>query len=310
MEDINKTKTLRAIIATVSLVFAIQSHGQIPIGDPIDTVLLRVEYKMKYIETKEDSTYSEDLYCLNIGKKMSCCYSNVKSYTLEQFPADILKAIETRKSIDTLKMVGSALQKEMGTYKTFECSVYKNYPKSGFMGSYYMITNGKISPSSESDHLYNVEEIPSYNWNMEDGDTIICNYHCQKASTAYNGRIWNVYYAPELPFQDGPWKLGGLPGLILKAEDVTKEFCFEAFEIGRPKSIPHVRLDLISEPSSVYKKAQPDRIKKLIELRYKNVEGYLRLTHGNDMVDQLIKMDIKFDQTPRTACLIEDMKNN
>ncbi|MBD5311420.1 MAG: GLPGLI family protein [Muribaculaceae bacterium] len=39
---------------------------------------------------------------------------------------------------------------------------------------------------------------------------------------------WEVWFVPELPISAGPWKLCGLPGLILYDEDKDKEFIFEA----------------------------------------------------------------------------------
>ena len=45
----------------------------------------------------------------------------------------------------------------------------------------------------------------------------VLNYECLMAKSAYHGRNWTVWFAPEIPIHDGPWKFAGLPGLILKA---------------------------------------------------------------------------------------------
>lgn len=46
------------------------------------------------------------------------------------------------------------------------------------------------------------------------------------------GRNYEVWFAPILPYSTGPWKLSGLPGLMLKAYDTEKqvEFLFQSME--------------------------------------------------------------------------------
>ena len=41
---------------------------------------------------------------------------------------------------------------------------------------------------------------------------------CNLATTKFRGREWKVWFTEEIPVSLGPWKLGGLPGLILKAD--------------------------------------------------------------------------------------------
>lgn len=63
-------------------------------------------------------------------------------------------------------------------------------------------------------------------WKLEEGDTIIHSMNCNKASLDLHGRHWEVWYTTEIPIQDGPWKLCGLPGLILKATESEGIFSF------------------------------------------------------------------------------------
>jgi len=59
------------------------------------------------------------------------------------------------------------------------------------------------------------DEIAGFNWNIKSETKNILGYNCQKATTVHRGRTFTVYFAQEIPFADGPWKLFGLPGLIL-----------------------------------------------------------------------------------------------
>lgn len=75
---------------------------------------------------------------------------------------------------------------------------------------------------------YEYEELqPILNWNISGEHRQVCGYDCIKATGLFRGRQWTVWFTPEIPLPYGPWKLGGLPGLILRAEDYRKHFVWE-----------------------------------------------------------------------------------
>ena len=59
-------------------------------------------------------------------------------------------------------------------------------------------------------------------------------YECLKAEGRFRGRDYEVWFAPEIPIPSGPFKLGGLPGLILeaKSKDGLVQFLFHSLEIS------------------------------------------------------------------------------
>jgi GLPGLI family protein len=63
------------------------------------------------------------------------------------------------------------------------------------------------------------EALEKQDWTLTDAQDSICGYACQSATTKYHGLTWNVFYTEDVPASIGPWKLGGLPGLITKATD-------------------------------------------------------------------------------------------
>ncbi len=87
-------------------------------------------------------------------------------------------------------------------------------------------------------YFFYEEPIPEINWTFCDGDTTIVGYACKKAVAEHRGRTWTAWYAIDLPYDNGPWKLQGLPGLILYAKESKGEFAFECKGIEKGKDAP------------------------------------------------------------------------
>lgn len=63
-----------------------------------------------------------------------------------------------------------------------------------------------------------------FNWKILNDKEKIGSYNTQKATVDFGGRKWTAWFSTELPFQDGPYKFSGLPGLIVKIEDADKNY--------------------------------------------------------------------------------------
>lgn len=145
------------------------------------------------------------------------------------------------------------------------------------------------------------EPIPVFDWELMDQDSVVCGYSCQKAKTTYRGRTWNVWFSPDLPYDNGPWKLGGLPGLILKAIDSKGDFYFEAYRI---KNCNKIKI-----PFNTQGYAKTTREMYLQELLsfYKDFEEFYE-SHGITMPQQLENGKVK--KVPsRIPCLKEEVTN-
>lgn len=78
------------------------------------------------------------------------------------------------------------------------------------------------------DQGYYTEPLSELEWTIAgDSTDTVLGYECFMAESDYHGRHWKAWFAPEIPLPYGPWKLHGLPGLILKAE-ADGGFTFEA----------------------------------------------------------------------------------
>lgn len=76
------------------------------------------------------------------------------------------------------------------------------------------------------------EPYEAQRWEIGDSTKNILGYDCIIALTEYHGRHWTVWFTPDIPIQDGPWKLSGLPGLILEAEETSGQHHFTATGIN------------------------------------------------------------------------------
>lgn len=111
---------------------------------------------------------------------------------------------------DRSAMDGVVYHSRLYVTKDFVKSVSTTYDQAG-MGEcgYYE------EPFSEIEWVIN-----------EDSTKTVLGYQCVMASTDYHGREWTVWFTPEIPLQDGPWKFCGLQGLVLEASEPSGQHRF------------------------------------------------------------------------------------
>ncbi|MBR0270350.1 MAG: GLPGLI family protein, partial [Prevotella sp.] len=69
------------------------------------------------------------------------------------------------------------------------------------------------------------EPTPDIAWTLTDDTLTVSGYLCQQATATYRGVEWRVWYTEEIPSSAGPWRLRGLPGMIVQAENEAHTFC-------------------------------------------------------------------------------------
>lgn len=175
----------------------------------IDQVAYRITYNSKSVTdtTKTPYRYKDDEMRLEIGKNGISRFYSYTRFLRKQMLAEM---IEKGGGIDMASIPkGGSISWEF----------YKNYPVQG--KTLYLDV---IAPDS-----YQCEEtVETPDWQLvPDSTKEFLGYQCQMATTRFKGRQWTVWYTEDIPLDEGPWKLRGLPGLVLSAYDAKRQYVFE-----------------------------------------------------------------------------------
>lgn len=136
---------------------------------------------------------------------------------------------------------------------------------------------------------YVVEEpIENIDWTIvEDSVKKVLGYDCIMATADYHGRKWTAWFTPEIPLQAGPWKLAGLPGLILEADADNGVYSFVATGIqNTTRQISQVYL------ADRYEKVSRKDLLKAQRSFFDNPLGQINAKFGDKGV--VVSGDVKF----------------
>ncbi len=191
-----------------------------------DSILIRAYYIAQYRFTEENKKIKTEETTLDIGRNMSDFYSRwdaVRTHLVDSMAARGM----------SLAAILSARAKYPPASLRYH--VYKNYPQKGLL----LYTDRNVKS------FHYEESMPKQVWKIEKKDTVILDYKCHAASCDFRGRHWNVFYTNDIPIANGPWKLGGLPGLILYAKDESGIFKFDCIGIknghGERITLPNLK---------------------------------------------------------------------
>ena len=190
---------------------------------------LRIVYNTKYTDPIGIQE-SKDVQYLDIQDGHSAFYSS-----LRQRSKEIEDSLNRRGSISIELIYKLTFPYRQGQWYY----VYKGLPAEGKLT--YLYTN-------LCKFKYE-EPISKMKWKMLGKDSVIAGYPCQLAETNFRGRTWKAWFTLDIPIPNGPWKLGGLPGLILKATDHTGWYDFDCAGIqnitAQPIAVPKKNYETI-----------------------------------------------------------------
>ena len=105
-----------------------------------------------------------------------------------------------------------------------------------------VLTDWAVMPSADFNQYRYTEPWPSMQWTLESKKQTICGYQCQKATCHWRGRDYEAWFTSAIPMKSGPWKFGGLPGLIMKIYDTKHLYTWEAVSVENG-SFPILQLE-------------------------------------------------------------------
>lgn len=191
----------------------------------------------------------------------------IVDYTLQQN----FDLSSTKKSTLTYSPTQSKYQQGKGDIKAIPENTQVR-DLSGTNSTFYYVSlkdqTLKMETQLDGETIIVKEDLPAIEWNIKSDSTReIMGFNCVEAEALFRGRFYTAWFSPEIPVPFGPWKLQGLPGLILEAYDKMDEVHFYAtrlkYEQGSFKE-----LNIPNENDN----HNEITLKGYIELRQKDVE--------------------------------------
>lgn len=193
--------------------------------EKIDKVRYEITYRTKSIidTTKVDSLgnfiYNEEDMRLDVGEQVSFFYS----YS---------NALYEQQRIEMMNKGNFSVPNMRGG--SISWKLFKNFPtgKTTYIDNVFR------------DGFRVVEPIEQPQWELiPDSTARILDYNCQMARCNYKGRQWFAWFTTDIPIDNGPWKLDGLPGLVLRAYDNSRHYIFDCVGLKQTDGTRNIVFD-------------------------------------------------------------------
>ena len=109
---------------------------------------------------------------------------------------------------------------------------------------------------------------PKFDWQIQDSLKQVAGLQAVLATTHYGGRDYEAWFAPEIPYPVGPYRFGGLPGLIVEMHSTDEYVNYVLESFGK---IPADEADI--HPPREGEHTDRDRLRKRMIARLLRTEA-------------------------------------
>lgn len=118
----------------------------------------------------------------------------------------------------------------------------------------------------------------SINWELKNKFKKIGNYKCQKAVGYFRGRTYTAWFTNEIPLSYGPWKLFGLPGLIIEAKDETGDFQIKMTSIDYPAALKSEDFNISDDGDKINIREYVSFLEEIPKIRERKINAMMGRT--------------------------------
>lgn len=225
----------------------------------VDSGFTRIWYALNPLNISDPKTY-DDLQRLDIGLHLS------KYYSYFVYHSDSL-VTQWGNSNSNAKSIPLWLGEKGKNSDHWSEYVYSEYFKCFFSNSLTEYSRMPMYLYQENSQY--TEQMPLQDWEIHEDTLMILGYCCQKATCTFRGRKYTAWFSMDIPISNGPWKFGGLPGLILKVCDMERLFVYECIRIEQNKFPIKIYND--------YNRYRKRKRKEVLQLQREINENYLKI---------------------------------
>ena len=195
------------------LLLFITSNATAQIIKDKEPAIIEVHYiKTSVTDTLENRSYSEHM-TLRVGKTSAMFYPPKRMWA------------------DSLLQTDFELHEKL--YREMNPPGQSEYKPLGGLEREYLFRNINDGETMvyrviAGEHYWYTEPTEMPAWQIQSETKELLGYNCQLASCDFRGRQWYAWFSTDIPINEGPWKLFGLPGLVLEAWDSKKHYVYKA----------------------------------------------------------------------------------